>query len=941
MENKSPFRQAKLLPVFNTSTVVLREEIINYLNKDAMINIIYGLICSYGKRWLFTVFLLCAGGMAVLSAQCLTASYGQWPGSTFTPSCTGSPQTITTIGWAGEYSSVNVVSGNPYTFSSSITTDYLTIANSTGSAALAWGTGSVEWTATFTGDIRFYTHTNSACGEADVNRTKQVACTSSSPPPPGNDCSNALDLATLVSPYSGSTSGFTDNFNISCAINTANDMIFYIDVPANNQLTIEQVTNSYDSKVAVFYGGACPGNTQIACWDDQDERVVTWINTTGSTQRVYWVQDGYSSGSGPFTISWSVQLPLDGNDCSNALDLATLMSPYSGSTSEFTNNFNISCAANTANDMIFYIDVPANNQLTIEQVTNSYDSKVAVFYGGACPGNTQIACWDDQDERVVTWTNTTGSTQRVYWVQDGFGSGSGPFTISWSVQPPCNSPGTPTASGITPTTAILNWTTAAGASSYEYSYGPVGHSCGTGAIATSGTSVNLTGLLPNTTYRFCVRTSTCGVGTPTNYVSTTFTTASIPNDECSGAIPINCGGTVNGNTSGAASDSSSPFCNTTPGNGIWYSLIGNGAQVTLSLCNSSYDTKINVYTGSCGALSCIAGNDDRCGLQSEAVFVANAGVTYYILVSGFGSSAGSFSMDVTCNCEPVLGAPWTVTSIGNAGGTAIDNVCDGTIDVSSNGFGSFNSDRLRFAWMSVCGNASITARIVNTSNGAYGGLMIRESSAPGARRVSLRTQAASPVVFRDVRNMTNGNINIQQVIRPQHSWLRLVRTGNVFTGSTSIDGITWQQSFIVSIPMQSCAQIGFMTQALNVQLGMGIFDDITLSGNNMDLQELPEAGGLTTGNETIGGGPESIELFPNPTADVLNVKVEDYMGLLAVLTVRNTLGQVVRTLRFDEISELLISLPVDQLPAGVYNLTLQAEGREPQTRAFVVNRVRP
>jgi hypothetical protein len=881
-----------------------------------------------------------------------------------------------------------------------------------------------------------------------------------------------------MSPYSGSTSGFTDNFNISCASNAANDMIFYIDVPANNQLTIEQVTNSYDSKVAVFYGGACPGNTQIACWDDSDERVVTWTNTTGSTQRVYWVQDGYSSDSGPFTISWSVQLPqpsAGGNDCSDALDLATLMSPYSGSTSGFTNDFNISCASNTANDMIFYIDVPANNQLTIEQVANSYDSKVAVFYGGACPGNTQIACWDDPDAQAVTWTNTTGSTQRVYWVQDGFSAGSGPFTISWSVQlpppppagascanpivvssfpystsnttcgklndygnqcggsygggedivyelqipaagtytialtgtggwtgwflkgglacanasaclssatsssssvsgnytftsggtyylivdtwpspnctafnltinefiPPCNSPGTPTASGITPTTAILNWTTAAGASSYEYSYGPVGHSCGTGAIATSGTSVNLTGLLPNTTYRFCVRTSTCGVGTPTNYVSTTFTTASIPNDQCSGAIPINCGGTVNGNTSGAASDSSSPFCNTTPGNGIWYSLIGNGAQVTLSLCNSSYDTKINVYAGSCGALSCIAGNDDQCGLQSEAVFVANTGVTYYILVSGFGSSTGSFSMNVTCNCGPVLGAPWTVTSIGNAGGTAIDNVCDGTTDVSSNGFGSLNSDRLRFAWMSVCGNASITARIVNTSNGAYGGLMIRESSAPGARRVSLRTQAASPVVLRDVRNMTNGNINIQQVIRPQHSWLRLVRTGNVFTGSTSIDGITWQQSFIVSIPMQNCAQIGFMTQALNVQLGMGIFDDITLSGNNSNLQELPEAGGLTTGNETIGGGPESIELFPNPTADVLNVKVEDYAGLSAVLTVRNTLGQVVQTQRFDEISELVISLSVGQLPAGVYNLILQAEGREPQTRAFVVNRVRP
>ena len=48
--------------------------------------------------------------------------------------------------------------------------------------------------------------------------------------------------------------------------------------------------------------------------------------------------------------------------------------------------------------------------------------------------------------------------------------------------------------------------------------------------------------------------------------------------------------------------------------GVWYNFTGNGDIVTASLCNSAFDTKIQVYQGSCGALTCVSGNDDACGL---------------------------------------------------------------------------------------------------------------------------------------------------------------------------------------------------------------------------------------------------------------------------------------------------------------------------------------
>ena len=121
------------------------------------------------------------------------------------------------------------------------------------------------------------------------------------------------------------------------------------------------------------------------------------------------------------------------------------------------------------------------------------------------------------------------------------------------------------------------------------------------------------------------------------------------NDLCGGALPISCGQTESGTTVGTTPDNA-PFCgtsNTAPG--VWYQFVGTGNDVIASLCNgTSYDSKLTVYSGSCGVLTCIAGNDDACGLQSEVLFNSTLGQTYYILVHGFGSSSGAYSLSIDC-----------------------------------------------------------------------------------------------------------------------------------------------------------------------------------------------------------------------------------------------------------------------------------------------------
>lgn len=121
------------------------------------------------------------------------------------------------------------------------------------------------------------------------------------------------------------------------------------------------------------------------------------------------------------------------------------------------------------------------------------------------------------------------------------------------------------------------------------------------------------------------------------------------NDNCYNAKPI-------GNVIGLTFDTSDAtfdgpgHCMTGPN--IWYiyapTCTGNA---TVSLCGSSYDTKLAVYNGgSCNpSLSrLIECNDDSCGMQSEVTFEAIAGQQYLIEVGGFGDNAGEGVISVSC-----------------------------------------------------------------------------------------------------------------------------------------------------------------------------------------------------------------------------------------------------------------------------------------------------
>ena len=73
-----------------------------------------------------------------------------------------------------------------------------------------------------------------------------------------------------------------------------------------------------------------------------------------------------------------------------------------------------------------------------------------------------------------------------------------------------------------------------------------------------------------------------------------------------------------------------------------------------SMCgeHTAYDSQIEILEavdGSCTtmSLSCVASNDDACGVASQVEWFAMRGKTYYIRVFGYAQSRGQFQLSVT------------------------------------------------------------------------------------------------------------------------------------------------------------------------------------------------------------------------------------------------------------------------------------------------------
>ncbi|MDO7873380.1 fibronectin type III domain-containing protein [Hymenobacter sp. ASUV-10] len=259
-------------------------------------------------------------------------------------------------------------------------------------------------------------------------------------------------------------------------------------------------------------------------------------------------------------------------------------------------------------------------------------------------------------------------------------------------------------SSVTGTSANVTFTPGNANTSYTLTYTPAGGS----ALTATGTAspISLTGLTPGTTYSLSLVAS-CS-GSPTTAVTGTLYTVPT-NDQCAGAIAVACGGTTTGTTLGSTStnDPSGTHAGGTifaAAGGVWYSFAGTGDRVTMSLCssaNTSFDSQLFVFSGSCGSLTDVAADDDGCsvGGLSTVTFLSTSGTTYYAYVTGFVNggvpSRSAFTLSTTCTSPDLLVSTAQVVSgtyrnvtIAGPNGAAVltDNLTvTGTMTVQSGG----------------------------------------------------------------------------------------------------------------------------------------------------------------------------------------------------------------------------------------------------------------
>jgi len=181
------------------------------------------------------------------------------------------------------------------------------------------------------------------------------------------------------------------------------------------------------------------------------------------------------------------------------------------------------------------------------------------------------------------------------------------------------------------------------------------------------------------------------------------------NVDCANAQTVSCGQNFLSTTVGQANTlpvNACPFpTSPSTGGSLWYTYTAPADQeVTFSTCsNQSFDTRISVFTGAdCDNLSCVALNDDGVGcpnFSSEVAFPAQAGVTYYVAIHGFGASEGIFQLAVLCGapCAPAISNDLCSSATvltpalddGNGVPTAADNTCAyGDLNTSCDPFGS-------------------------------------------------------------------------------------------------------------------------------------------------------------------------------------------------------------------------------------------------------------
>jgi regulation of enolase protein 1 (concanavalin A-like superfamily) len=203
-------------------------------------------------------------------------------------------------------------------------------------------------------------------------------------------------------------------------------------------------------------------------------------------------------------------------------------------------------------------------------------------------------------------------------------------------------------------------------------------------------------------------------------------------------------------------------------------------------------------------------------------------VVSFILVLGLAGSASAS-----------LPPGWLHQDIGTTGGSADES--GGVWTVEGDGADIWdNADHFHFVYQFLEGDGEITARVVDVGTGsnnwAKAGVMIRETLDPGSSHaMEIVTPGEGSGIGLQWRQTTGGSSawtgSTEPVVSPPY-WVRIRRTGSLFEGFHSPDGINWEKEGDVTISMVPNVYIGLCrTSHASGEVRSATFDNVSYVGS--------------------------------------------------------------------------------------------------------------
>jgi hypothetical protein len=259
----------------------------------------------------------------------------------------------------------------------------------------------------------------------------------------GDDIAHAIPV-TVPASISGSTTGFTDDYDESCpwVAPGASDVVFSYTPSKIEAFSIDLCASSYDTKVYVYQDFATPGSP-YACNDDwcgqNGWRSFIGCLTVYPGHTYYIVVDGYAGSSDGQDGDFQLDLTdcLLGDRIDNAIPISSLPFSDSRDTGPYFDDYDESCpyAAGGSPDVVFSYKPAEDQRIQIDLCNSQYDTKVYVYAGSVTPGSP-YQCNDDYCG-VDGWRSFIpcfhlSAGQTYYFVVDGFGGAAGVFDLEIS-----------------------------------------------------------------------------------------------------------------------------------------------------------------------------------------------------------------------------------------------------------------------------------------------------------------------------------------------------------------------------------------------------------------------------------------------------------------------------------------------------------------------------